>query len=170
MEVGFGSGDTQKLLKELPILKPSVFGSFPAFFNSLYKMAVKGGLVDTDHMGNLIVKNKKGVKGMSMMFGGRINMIVSGGAPLSQLVFDFLKELFQAPIIECYGATECCGGLTCTFAWEKTAGLVGGPLACVKMKLVDRPDLGYLTTDEPPRGELYVKGNSVFKGYFRRPD
>ena len=71
--------------------------------------------------------------------------------------------------MEAYGATEASGGLTCTFAWEKTAGIVGGPLSCLKMKLVDRPELGYVTTDEPPRGELCVKGNSLFRGYFRDP-
>ena len=52
--------------------------------------------------------------------------------------------------------------------WEKRGGVVGGPLPCLKMKLRDRPELGYHSTDQPyPRGEVLVKGNSVFKGYFR---
>ena len=46
---------------------------------------------------------------------------------------------------------------------------MGGPLPCLKLKLRDLPELGYLTTDDPPRGEVMIKGLSVFKGYFRNP-
>lgn len=35
------------------------------------------------------------------------------------------------------------------------------------MKLVDAHEFGYLTTDEPPRGEIWVKGHCVFKGYYK---
>lgn len=43
-------------------------------------------------------------------------------------------------------------------------------MACLKLKLKDLPELGYLTTDDPPRGEVMIKGNSIFKGYFRLPE
>ncbi len=38
------------------------------------------------------------------------------------------------------------------------------------MKLVDSPEMGYFTTDNPPRGEICVKTPDMIDGYFKRPD
>jgi long-chain acyl-CoA synthetase len=38
------------------------------------------------------------------------------------------------------------------------------------LRLRDCPELGYLHTDEPPRGEILFKGTSMFKGYFKNPE
>ena len=38
----------------------------------------------------------------------------------------------------------------------------------LEWKLVDVPELGYLTTDRPfPRGELVLKTDSMIKGYYK---
>lgn len=99
--------------------------------------------------------------------GGRIRYLVSGGAPLSQEVFDFLRGVFNCPVLEAYGTTETSGGLCITHGLETIAGISGGPLASLKIKLVDIPKFSYLSTDDPPRGQIYVKGAAVFKGYFK---
>ena len=41
----------------------------------------------------------------------------------------------------------------------------------IDYKLVDVPDLGYFSTDRPhPRGELLLKTENLFPGYYKRPD
>ena len=104
------------------------------------------------------------------ILGGNIRFIYSGGAPLAVEVHQFLVASFGCPVYECYGASELCGGICSTSAWDHQSGVVGGPLPCIKMKLRDLPELGYLSTDNPPRGEICVKGKSVFRGYFRNPE
>ena len=36
-----------------------------------------------------------------------------------------------------------------------------------KVKLVDVPEMGYLTTDSPPRGEICVQTEAMVDGYFK---
>ena len=43
-------------------------------------------------------------------------------------------------------------------------------MPCNKMQLRDVPDLGLSTDDNTPMGEIYIKGNAVFKGYFKNPE
>ena len=41
----------------------------------------------------------------------------------------------------------------------------------IDYRLVDVPELGYFRTDRPhPRGELLVKSETMFPGYYKRPE
>jgi len=74
------------------------------------------------------------------------------------------------PIFEAYGQTENTGPLTVTHPSDPTAGHVGGVAPSFKLRLKDIPELSYLHTDDPPRGELQYYGTSMFKGYFKNPE
>lgn len=94
--------------------------------------------------------------------------MVTGSAPITAEVLEFLKVCFCCPILEGYGQTECTAACSIQLPEDPTSGHVGGPLPCVKMRLADLPDLGYLSTDRPyPRGEICLAGPSIFGGYFK---
>ena len=40
----------------------------------------------------------------------------------------------------------------------------------MRLRLKDLPELGYLSTDNPPRGEVEYFGTNIFKGYFKNPE
>eukprot|EP00347_Sterkiella_histriomuscorum_P011548 403372035 len=107
------------------------------------------------------------IKEKAENLGGNIRYLLSGGSPLTQEVFDFLKQVFECPIMEAYGTTETSGAICTTNGLETEAGLIGGPVPSLKIKLVDLPDQGYKSSNLEPSGEIYVKGSSVFKGYFK---
>jgi hypothetical protein len=54
-------------------------------------------------------------------------------------------------------------------SWN-SVGRVGGPSPSIEIKLVDRPVLGYFSTDALPSGEIYVRGPSIFQSYYKRPE
>ena len=47
---------------------------------------------------------------------------------------------------------------------------MGGPIACVKLRLKDIPEMGYYHTNNPPRGEVCFWGPSMTKGYFKNDE
>ena len=91
-----------------------------------------------------------------------------GSAPVSSEILTFLKVVLSIPIIESYGQTEC-GSLTFVSQMDPTNGHVGGPCSLVKMRLKDLPELGYLSSDNPPRGEIQAKSSATILGYYKNP-
>lgn len=97
--------------------------------------------------------------------------MLTASAPIDPNVLDCLKVAFCAPCIEGYGLTETSGASSATKCEDPVTGHVGGPTRCVKWRFMDIPEMSYLNTDKPyPRGELCMKGPSVFSGYYKRPD
>ena len=110
-------------------------------------------------------------KKISALLGGNVRAMATASAPIDPAVLDFLKVTFCCPMHEGYGLTESSGGSSLTWANDPVAGHVGGPVPPVKWRLMDVPEMQYMTTDKPyPRGELCMKGATVFSGYYKRPD
>jgi fatty acid CoA ligase FadD9 len=91
--------------------------------------------------------------------GDRLLLITMGSAPTPLEVRSFLKRAFDVPVFDGYGSTEA-GPLTYEEHVERDA--------VTRIKLVDVPELGYTTGDEPfPRGELRVMTTYAVPGYYK---
>ncbi|MED6274101.1 Long-chain-fatty-acid--CoA ligase 4, partial [Characodon lateralis] len=102
------------------------------------------------------------------LLGGRIRMMLSGGAPLSSATQRFMNVCFCCPVGQGYGLTETCGAGTITEVADFSTGRVGAPLICCEIRLRDWAEGGYTSKDEPnPRGEILIGGPNVTEGYFR---
>jgi len=102
-------------------------------------------------------------KKVKAFLGGNVRYMLTGSAPITKDVLDFLKICFCCPILEGYGLTES-SALSCvTDESDPVTGHVGGPVEAVKIRLKDLPEMSYMSTDVPyPRGEICLKGPSIF--------
>ena len=101
------------------------------------------------------------------MLGGEVRLMITGSAPINPDVLDFLKIAFCCEIMEGYGMTETSAGSFTTLYGDPSTGHVGGPLCNVKVRLRDLPEMGHLSSLDPPRGEICMKGTSIMSGYFK---
>ncbi|AGB23051.1 thioester reductase-like protein [Mycobacterium sp. JS623] len=96
------------------------------------------------------------------LLGGRFISAMTGSAPISSEMRTFVESLLDIHLTDGYGSTEA-GAVF-------VDGQVQRP-PVIDYKLVDVPDLGYFSTDRPyPRGELLVKSETMFPGYYKRPE
>ncbi|KAL4927654.1 long-chain fatty acid-CoA ligase FAA1 [Aspergillus undulatus] len=101
--------------------------------------------------------------------GGRLRIMMNGGGPVSKETQKFLSMAI-APMIGGYGLTEtsAMGALNDPGAWN--FNVLGEIPACIEIKLVDFPDAGYFSKNVPPQGEIWIRGGSVSKEYFKNEE
>ena len=132
-----------EVLSLLPVVRPDVFMSVPAYWDKL--AAAAAALPDRESRRRALLAAT----------GGQLRFCLSGGAGLERRV----KELFQDAgilIVEGYGLTECSPTLTLNRPHAYRFDSVGLPLDSVELRL-------------DADGEILVRGPNVFAGYHQDP-
>lgn len=174
-----------KLVDNLPLVKPTVMVSVPRVFEKIYakimeqiengsfleKQAFKWALnaaekyyakIDKDlspsaaEIIEYTLANKIVFSKIYNRFGGKIRYFVSGGAPLSPEIIRFLRYA-NLTILEGYGLTETIAPCALNPLPKQVPGTVGRPLGDVQFSF-------------GPDGEILIKTEAMFKEYYKNPE
>ncbi|XP_057483531.1 long chain acyl-CoA synthetase 1-like isoform X2 [Actinidia eriantha] len=191
--VGYYHGDINALRDDLMELKPTFLAGVPRVFERIHEGVIKAleelnprrrrifNILYQYKLAwmNLGFKQKNAswladllaFRKVKSRLGGRIRLIVSGGAPLSSEVEEFLRVTSCAFVTQGYGLTETCGLATNGFPDEMSMlGTVGPPFMYSELRLEEVPEMGYNPLGNPPRGEICMRGKSTFAGYYKNPE
>jgi fatty acid CoA ligase FadD9 len=143
--------DLSTFLEDLALTRPTQMNFVPRIWDMLYQEYVSSsgrGATDDELRQSLL--------------GGRYVIALTGSAPISPELKSWVESFLDLHLLEGYGSTEA-GGVF-------VDGMIRRP-PVIDYKLVDVPELGYFGSDVPhPRGELLVKSEQLFPGYYKRPE
>ena len=97
--------------------------------------------------------------------GGSLRVTMNGGGPVAKDTQRFISMAIT-PMVGGYGLTEttAMGYLTDPLHWNDNAA--GDIPSSIEVKLVDFPDAGYYSTNIPPQGEIWIRGDSIMGSYY----
>lgn len=105
------------------------------------------------------------------VLGGRVRLILTGGAPLSPDTHNQVKLCLCVTVTQGYGLTETSSCATVMDVYDRTTGRVGAPTTVCDIRLENWEEASYRVTDYPhPRGEILIGGDIVSAGYYKMPD
>ena len=172
-EICISSG-IRYVVNELKEYKPTHMVLVPLFVETFYKKILStaektGKLKMLQKM--IAVSNKLRRVGIDLRrvlfksvlenFGGKIVMIICGGAALHQDIIDFFDGI-GITVMNGYGITECAPLISCNRNEYRKDGSVGLPIIGGKVKILD--------PDENGEGEICYKGPNVMIGYYKNEE
>jgi long-chain acyl-CoA synthetase len=178
---------TERIIPDLAEVRPTILFSVPRIYDKIHagvrkQMAAKpafirnlfdagigaatkrteGGALSLGERTKLFVADTVLFSKVRKKFGGRLRFAISGGASLAREVGAFVDALGME-VYEAYGLTET-GCISTNVPGARKMGGVGKPIAGVTVTL------DTTVTDDPSHGEIVVRGPSIMRGYYNRPD
>lgn len=176
----------EKLLENLKEVQPTLFFGVPRVWEKMHTK-LSAGLSQATGVKGALVKWARGIAGQvhALAFEGKeagawltfqyrfanklftklktkrlglgkSRFLISGAAPLGKDVLEFFATL-DMPILEVYGQSEDTGPTSFNRPGKTRFGTVGPPIPGVKVKIAED-------------GEILVKGENVFMGYYKNPE
>lgn len=101
--------------------------------------------------------------------GGQLRVCLSGGGPIAKETQRFIS-IALTPMLMGYGLTEttAMGVLMDPLHW--TDHTLGDLPSSIEVKLVDFAEAGYFASNDPPQGEVLIRGTPVMEGYFKNEE
>ncbi|MES1912280.1 MAG: hypothetical protein MHM6MM_004581, partial [Cercozoa sp. M6MM] len=190
MKIMYFGGNVKQLVDDFNACRPSILVGVPRVFSKMYdRVNAKlrdEGCIKQWYVNRALTRSseliREGVrdatydnkvwKTIAKTLGfDEVRIVVSGAAPLPPYLAEWLKLVcYKSQICQGYGLTETTAASAIVLPGDLTLGHVGPPCASVEFKLEDVPEMGYLHTDSCPRGEVCMRGPTVFKGYFKNEE
>ena len=192
--IGYYHGNMLELVDDFKALKPTNMVNVPRLY-SRFAAAIKGATLDQPGLKGTISRyitstktayindahnpsNKHmvydyiwGNKVKSALGLERCRVMISGSAPIDHDTQQYLRVVFGNTFNQGYGLTESYSIALGQAEGDMSAGNCGCVAASVELCLEDVPDLDYYSADMPnPRGELLIRGKTVFREYYNNPE
>ncbi|MEW5303069.1 MAG: hypothetical protein WDW36_005797 [Sanguina aurantia] len=191
--IGYWRGDIRKLGEDIEAFKPTLFAGVPRVFERVVN-GVKDKLKGAGFVSNTIFNiakarklhfmkagfrhNEASVISDRLVFnkiksklGGRVRVIITGGAPMAESTEEFMRVTMCAPVVQGYGLTETCAASCIASPFNfNHCGTVGAPMPMTELRLVAVPEMKYCPTSDPPKGEVCLRGPGLFSGYFKNEE
>jgi len=146
-------------IRQQAILKTTAFPK-----NAIYRWAIRTGRAHRDEILSETqptalswkIANRLVFSKVRAGMGGKAEEFISGGAPLGRELAEWYADI-GIPIHEGYGLTETSPVIAVNTPKTHKLATVGKPLSNIEVRIADD-------------GEVLVRGPSVFKGYWNRPE
>jgi long-chain acyl-CoA synthetase len=177
--IAYFGGDVKQIVAELADVKPTYLPSVPRIFEKIYGLvganvdadtlakaiAVGGQVQDLRVAGQPVPEDLQAAydqfdqtlfSNVRAAFGGRLREAVTGAAPIAKEILEFFWAC-GVPVMEGFGMTETATAATVSTPENHKFGTVGRALPGVEIRIADD-------------GEILIKGQNVFQGYWRNDD